>query len=128
MRADSIDTGSKMRDDHLRSPDFLDVATYPLIDYIGAGVTPHGDGRWSVDGELTLHRTTRPVQLDLTYLGTGPDPWGGQRAAFRASAELHGKDLAINWNQPVAAEVVLVGWVLRIVLDIEAVQGDLPGM
>jgi hypothetical protein len=28
----------------------------------------------------------------------------------------------------VAAEVVLVGWVLRIVLDIEAVQGDLPEM
>jgi polyisoprenoid-binding protein YceI len=128
MRADSIDTGNKMRDDHLRSPDFLDVLTYPLIEYIGTGVTPHGDDRWTVDGELTLHGTTRPVQLDLTYQGTGPDPWGGQRAAFRATAELHRKDFAINWNQLVAAEVVLVGWVLRIVLDIEAVQGDLPEM
>jgi polyisoprenoid-binding protein YceI len=126
MRADSIDTGNKMRDDHLRSPDFLDVLTYPLIEYTGTGVSPHGDDRWTVDGELTLHGTTRPVQLDLTYQGTGPDPWGGQRAAFRATAELHRKDFAINWNQPVAAEVVLVGWTLRIVLDIEAVQGDLP--
>ena len=128
MGADSIDTGNKMRDDHLRSPDFLDVLTYPLIEYIGTGVTPHGDDRWTVDGELTLHGTTRPVQLDLTYQGTGTDPWGGQRAAFRATAELHRKDFAINWNQLVAAEVVLVGWVLRIVLDIEAVQGDLPEM
>jgi len=126
MGADSIDTGNKMRDDHLRSPDFLDVLTYPLIEYIGTGVTPHGGDRWTVDGELTLHGTTRPVQLDLTYQGTGPDPWGGQRAAFRATAELHRKDFAINWNQPVAAEVVLVGWVLRIALDIEAVRGDLP--
>jgi polyisoprenoid-binding protein YceI len=128
MRADSIDTGNKMRDDHLRSPDFLDVSTYPLIEYTGTGVTPQGDDRWTVDGELTLHGTTRPVQLDLTYQGTGPDPWGGQRAAFRATTELHRKDFAINWNQSVAAEVVLVGWVLRIVIDIEAVQGDLPEM
>lgn len=128
MRADSIDTGSKMRDDHLRSPDFLDVSTYPLIEYIGTGVTPQGDDRWTVDGELTLHGTTRPVQLDLTYQGTGPDPWGGQRAAFRATTELHRKDFAINWNQSVAADVVLVGWVLRVVIDIEAVQGDLPEM
>jgi len=128
MRADSIDTGNQMRDDHLRSPDFLDVLTYPLIEYTGTGVTPHGDDRWTVDGELTLHGTTRPVQLDLTCQGTGPDPWGGKRAAFRATAELHRKDFAINWNQLVAAEVVLVGWVLRIVLDIEAVQGELPEM
>lgn len=128
MRADSIDTGNKMRDDHLRSPDFLDASTYPLIEYTGTGVTPQGDDRWTVDGQLTLHGITRPVQLDLTYQGTGPDPWGGQRAAFRATTELHRKDFAINWNQSVAAEVVLVGWVLRVVLDIEAVQGDLPEM
>ena len=127
MKADSIDTGNKMRDDHMRSPDFLDVAAHPLIVYTGTGVTAQADDHWTVDGELTLRGTTRPVQLDLSYLGTGPDPWGGQRAAFRATAELHRKDFAIDWNQPVAAGVVLVGWVLRVALDIEAVQGDLPG-
>jgi polyisoprenoid-binding protein YceI len=128
MQAGSIDTGNKMRDDHLRSPDFLDVLAYPLIEYTGTAVTPHGDDRWAVDGELTLHGTTRPVQLDLTYQGSGTDPWGGRRAAFRATTELHRKDFAINWNQLVAADVVLVGWVLRVMLDIEAVQGDLPEM
>lgn len=126
MQADSIDTGNKMRDDHLRSPDFLDVSTYPLIEYAGIGVSQQGDDRWRVDGELTLRGITRPVQLDLTYQGAGPDPWGGQRAAFRATAELHRKDFAINWNQSVAADVVLVGWVLQVALDIEAVEGDLP--
>jgi polyisoprenoid-binding protein YceI len=126
MRADSIDTGNKMRDDHLRSADFLDVEANPLIVYTGNGVAPQDDDHWTVSGELTLRGTTRPVQLDLTYLGTGPDPWGGQRAAFRATAELHRKDFAIDWNQSVAAGVVLVGWVLQITLDIEAARGDLP--
>jgi polyisoprenoid-binding protein YceI len=126
MQAASIDTGNTMRDDHMRSPDFLDVATYPLIEYAGTSVTPRGGDRWTVDGELTLRGTTRPVPLDLSYLGTGPDPWGGQRAAFRATTELHRKDFAIDWNQPIATGAVLVGWVLKVVLDIEAVQGDLP--
>jgi polyisoprenoid-binding protein YceI len=126
MQADSIDTGNKMRDDHMRSPDFLDVATYPLIEYHGTGATPQGGDRWRVDGQLTLRGTTRPVPLNLTYLGAGPDPWGGQRAAFRAITELHRRDFAIDWNQSVAAGVVLVGWVLKVVLDIEAVRGDLP--
>jgi polyisoprenoid-binding protein YceI len=128
MRAESINTGNKMRDDHMRSPDFLDVANYPLIEYTGMGVTPQGDDRWTVEGNLTLRGTTRPVQLGLTYLGTTADPWGGQRAAFRAATELHRKDFAIDWNQPLPTGGILVGWVLRVTIDIEAVCGDLPEM
>jgi polyisoprenoid-binding protein YceI len=127
LKAASIETGSSMRDDHLRSPDFLDVESHPLVVYQGAGVAAGDDGRWTVSGALTLRGTTRPVPLDLTYLGTGPDPWGGQRAAFQASAELHRQDFAMDWNQSLATGALLVGWVLRVTLDIEAVRGDLPG-
>jgi polyisoprenoid-binding protein YceI len=126
MRADSIDTGNKMRDDHMRSADFIDVANHPLIEYAGTGVTPQGDDRWTIEGQLTLRGITRPVQLDLGYLGTTADPWGGQRAIFRATAELHRRDFAIDWNQPLASGAVLVGWVLQVRIDIEAVWGDLP--
>ena len=127
IKAASIDTGSSMRDEHLRSPDFLDTESHPLVTYQGTGVTAGDDDQWRVSGELTLRGTTRPVPLELTYLGTGPDPWGGQRAAFRASAELHRQDFAMNWNQSLATGALLVGWVLRVTLDIEAVLGDLPG-
>jgi len=126
LKAASIDTGSGMRDDHLRSPDFLDAESNPLIVYAGRGVTAQGDDHWTVNGDLTLRGTTRPVPLDLAYLGTGPDPWGGQRAAFQASAELHRQDFAMDWNQSLTTGALLVGWVLRVVLDIEAVRGDLP--
>jgi polyisoprenoid-binding protein YceI len=126
MRADSIDTGNKVRDDHMRSPDFLDVAGYPQIEYAGTSVTPRSGDRWTVEGNLTLRGTTKPVPLDLTYLGTSPDPWGGQRAAFRATAELRRRDFAMEWNQVLPGGSLLVGWVMQITLDIEAVEGDLP--
>lgn len=125
IEAASIDTGNGMRDGHLRSPDFLDVDTHPKITYRSTGMTPAaGEARWTVHGELVMHGIAHPVDLDLSYLGTGPDLWGGVRAAFRATAELRREDFAINYNQVIQAGIAVIGTRLRVELDIQAVQGD----
>ncbi|CAM5505962.1 YceI family protein [Streptomyces aurantiogriseus] len=124
IRAASIDTGNGMRDTHLRSADFLDVETYPEITYRSTGLTAAGPDRWTVHGDLSLRGVVRPVDLDLAYLGTGADPWGGTRAAFRATADLHREDFAMNYNQVVQAGIAAIGTTLRVELDIQAVQGE----
>ncbi|MCZ4611893.1 YceI family protein [Streptomyces sp. Lzd4kr] len=125
IRADSIDTGNGMRDGHLKSPDFLDVEKYPEITYRSTGLTAAaGTDRWTVHGELTMHGVVRPVDLDLACLGTGADPWGGTRAAFRATTELHRDDFAMNYNQVVQAGIAAIGTTLKVELDIQAVQGE----
>ncbi|MCW2877403.1 MAG: hypothetical protein JWQ95_1503 [Sphaerisporangium sp.] len=122
--ATSIDTGNKTRDDHLRSADFLDVGPHPVISYRSTGLTATGPGRWIVHGVLTLSGITRPVDLDLSYLGTSPDPWGGLRAAFRAVTELSREDYAMTYNQVVQAGISLIGATLKVELDIQAIQGE----
>ncbi|MCX5077330.1 YceI family protein [Streptomyces sp. NBC_00513] len=122
--AASIDTGNDLRDGHLKSPDFLDVETYPELSYRSTGLTPAGSDRWTVHGELTMRGVVRPVDLDLAYLGTGADPWGGTRAAFRATADLHREDFAMNYNQVVRAGIAAIGTTLKVELDIQAVQGE----
>ncbi|WP_225832921.1 YceI family protein [Streptomyces sp. NK08204] len=124
IRAASIDTGNGMRDTHLRSADFLDAGNHPEITYRSTGLTGTGSDRWTVHGELCLRGVVRPVDLDLAYLGTGTDPWGGTRAAFRATAELHREDFAITYNQVVQAGIAAIGTTLKVELDIQAVQGD----
>ncbi|MET7377691.1 YceI family protein [Streptomyces sp. NPDC005526] len=124
IRAASIDTGNKMRDGHLKSADFLDVEQHPEITYRSTGVTAAGADRWTVHGELGMRGVVRPVDLDLAYLGTGADPWGGTRAAFRATAELHREDFAMNYNQVLQAGIAAIGTTLRVELDIQAVQGE----
>ena len=125
IRADSIDTGNGMRDTHLRSPDFLDVERHPEITYVSTGLSPAtGTDRWTVHGELTMHGVVRPVELDLAYLGTGADPWGGTRAAFRATTELRREDFAMNYNQVLQAGIAAIGTTLKVELDIQAVQGE----
>lgn len=123
----SIDTGNDMRDKHLRSPDFLDVERFPEITYHSTGVSQLGPDRWSVRGELALHGVVRKVVLDLSYLGTGPDPWGGVRAAFRATTELKRDDFAMNFNQVLQAGILAIGTTLRVELDIQAVREVGPG-
>ncbi|WP_431043128.1 YceI family protein [Streptomyces sp. P1-3] len=123
IQAAGIDTGNGMRDGHLRSADFLDVERHPLLEYRGTRLSPAGPDRWTVHGELSMHGVRRPVDLDLAYLGTGPDPWGGVRAAFRATTELRREDFAMHYNQVVAAGIAAIGTTLRVELDIQAVQG-----
>ncbi|MBE4740447.1 MULTISPECIES: YceI family protein [Streptomyces] len=122
IRAASIDTGNPTRDQHLRSPDFLDVERHPEITYVSTGLTPVGPDRWTVHGELGMRGVVRPVDLDLAYLGTGRDPWGGTRAAFRATTELRREDFAMNYNQVVQAGIAAIGTTLRVELDVQAVQ------
>ncbi|GAA4013079.1 YceI family protein [Streptomyces plumbiresistens] len=127
--AASIDTGSGMRDEHLRSADFLDTENFPEITYRSVGLSPASEDRWTVHGELTLRGVSRQVDLDLVHLGTGPDPWGGTRASFKATTELQRDDFAMNYNQVVAAGIAAIGTTLRVELDIQAVQGEaLPAM
>jgi polyisoprenoid-binding protein YceI len=118
--AASIETGNAQRDAHLRSPDFLDIERYPTLRFEADRVERGGAG-WVLPGRLTLAGTTRPVQLDLNYLGTGPDPWGGTRAAFTATTELRRQDFQLNWNQAVGVGIAVFGTTLRVTIDVEAV-------
>jgi polyisoprenoid-binding protein YceI len=119
--AASIDTGNGMRDDHLRTADFLDVERHPRIVYRSRGLSPAGARRWTVHGGLELLGVERDVPLDLTYGGTGPDPWGGLRSAFTATARLNRADFRMNWNQAFDVGIAMVGTQLEVELDIQAV-------
>ncbi|NIZ92858.1 YceI family protein [Kineococcus rubinsiae] len=118
--ATSIDTGNRQRDDHLRAADFLDVEQHPRLRFASTGLTRGDGGVWLLDGDLTLLGTTRPVQLRMAYNGSGPDPWGGTRAAFSATAELHRDDFKMNWNQAIGVGVTVFGTTLKVAIDIEA--------
>lgn len=124
LQAESVDTASKMRDDHLRSPDFLDVERFPTIEYRGVGLTATGPDKWTLRGELALRGEVRPVDLDLRYLGTDTDPFGTVRCGFQARGQLRREDFAVPFATRLATGVLLVGSTVRIDLDVEAVQGD----
>jgi len=119
--ASSIDTKDPKRDEHLRSPDFFDVATHPTLEFRSTAVSGSGD-RWELRGDLTIRGTTRPVVLDVTSEGVATDPWGGTRAAFSATTEIDREAFGLTWNQALESGGLLVGKKVRIDLEVEVVR------
>ncbi|MDQ0403724.1 polyisoprenoid-binding protein YceI [Streptomyces sp. DSM 40167] len=119
--AASIDTNVKMRDDHLRSADFLDVQRFPTLEFYSDRFTHRGGNRWAVTGALTLHGVTRTVTLDTEYLGLGNGMEGETRAACRATTELHRDDFTVSWQTMLARGIAVVGPSIRIDLDVQTV-------
>ena len=120
LDAASFTTGNEDRDAHVKSADFLDVENHPALVYRSTGVRQDGDS-WKVDGELTVRDVARPVTLDVEFEGAGGDPWGGSRVAFTASTEIDRDDFGITWNQALETGGVLVGKVVKIFIDVQAV-------
>ena len=122
IESGGVDTDDEARDEHLRAGDFLDVLRFPDIGFTSTSVTAHTSDHWTMRGDLTLKGVVNPVALDVVYHGTGPDPWGGERAGFSATTQLSRDDFDISWNQSVIAGIFAVGRTLRIEIDIEAVR------
>lgn len=119
--ASSIDTGVDDRDAHLRSGDFLDIETFPSLDFKSTGVRANGNG-YHVDGELTIRGVSKPVTLDLDYLGVMTDPWGNDKAMFSAVTEIDREQWGLTWNQALEAGGWLVGKKIAIELEVQAAK------
>jgi polyisoprenoid-binding protein YceI len=117
----SIDTNQSMRDDHLRTNDFLDAENHPVITIKGKGLTRVTDTEWKLHTELTVRGVTKPVEFELEYLGEGPGMQEGQSVvAFSASAEIDRRDFGVSFNHSLLDGSVVVGNKVRIELEAEA--------
>lgn len=91
----SINSNHAERDKHLRAADFLDVARFSKATFISRSVTPIGDGKAKIEGDLTLRGITKPVTIDAAIVGGGNDPWGGYRQGFSGTTKLTLADFGI---------------------------------
>jgi polyisoprenoid-binding protein YceI len=116
----SIHTGNAERDEDLRSTKYLDVENHPTMTYRSTAVRVQGDTFW-VDGELTLHGHSRPVQLTGQLYGINANGKGGTVAGFAATAEIDRRDFGIDLSLPLPGGGVVVGDKIAIALEIEAI-------
>ena len=119
----SITTGVTKRDDHLKSPDFFDVAKFPVMTFVSKRVQKAGNDKLKVYGDLTLHGVTKEVALDVE----GPtkaykDPWGNIKRGVSATARINRKDYGLTWNKAIESGGVVVGDDVAISLEVELLQ------
>jgi polyisoprenoid-binding protein YceI len=114
----SFTSGDENRDAHVRGEDFLDVDRFPALTFKGSGPRQNGS-TWVLPGELTIRDVTRPVELEVEALGVLADPWGNEKAAFSATAEIDREEFGVTWNAALEAGGVLVGNTVRIEIDVQ---------
>ena len=120
IAASTLWSGEPERDEHLRSEDFLHVERHPTIDFRSTKVEPVARNEYRVTGDLAIRGVTRPVTLDVRYLGQCRSPFDDTRAGFTATARINRHDFGVSWNADLQDTGVVVGDDVLITLDIEA--------
>jgi polyisoprenoid-binding protein YceI len=76
----SVSTGVAKLDEHLRNPDFFDVARYPTMTFRSERIVFDGERPAAVPGVFTLLGVTRPVTLTITFFHCAPNTFAKKEA------------------------------------------------
>jgi len=122
-------TGEEMRDGHLASADFLDVENFPEIIFKADQIKVTGAHDFTFIGDLTIRGVTRPEALNVTWLGSWETPWWEDdvdkgpktRAGFAAKTTINRHDFGVSWNGTLDKGGIVVGDMVEITIDAEAI-------
>ena len=119
----SVNTNIKKRDDHLRSPDFFDVAKFPAMTFVSTKVEQDGPGKLKVTGILTIKGVSKQVVLNVEGLSAEiKDPWGNARRGASATTTINRKDFGVNWAKTMDNGGAVVGEEVSIQLEAEFIR------
>ncbi|MEV0317786.1 YceI family protein [Streptomyces sp. NPDC050658] len=122
IRIASVDTGVEQRDAHLIGADFFDARRYPEMAFRSTATVHEGGETFRMAGDLTIRDVTRPVELQLDYLGSVLDPFGYERVGFDGTTTIDRTDWGLVYNQRLAAGGTMVSEKVRLQFDISAVR------
>lgn len=98
VQVDSLTSNHAERDRHILSDDFLNASEFPTATFTSTGFESTGDNEGMLTGDLTLHGETQEIEMPVTLLGEGDDPWGNYRAGFEGSTMLTLEDYGIDMS------------------------------
>jgi polyisoprenoid-binding protein YceI len=118
----SVDTDDEKRDEHLRNPDFFDVAKHPKMTFKATKIAKAPKG-YKVTGDLTIKGVTKPVTLMIE----GPakpakDPWGNERTGISGTGVINREDYGLTYNAVLETGGVAVGKDVKLELEVEMIK------
>ena len=117
----SIDTGSQERDEHIRSPEFFNVARFPVAEFRTDAIIPIAGRRFLARGQLSLHGVTRPIELTVTP-GLKMQEADMVRADYEVHATIDRQEFGLHWNQDLDTGGVVVGDQIDLYARVKAVR------
>jgi len=124
IKTASINTQNERRDNHLRSPDFFDVASHPEIVFKSKRIEKSGDG-YVAWGDLTIRGVTKEVALPFT--AAGPIRMGNRSViGVEATSTVNRHDFGVSWSRSLDGGGLVVADEVRIDISVELVKAEPP--
>lgn len=108
IKADSIDTGSAKRDEHLRSGDFFSVKEFPTMTFTSKSFADKGNNLYEVTGDFQLRGVSKSITIPVALMKVGKDPWGKDRIGFDTTFTIKRSDFGMNFMPEVIADEITI--------------------
>jgi polyisoprenoid-binding protein YceI len=115
----SINTNQPDRDNHLKSSDFFDAATYPELTFVSKSLRKKGNSGFILSGDLTIRGTTKQVELEGEFGGIVKDPYGNTKAGFELNGKINRKEFGLHWNAITEAGSMVVADEIKLMMNVE---------
>ncbi|HUY16280.1 MAG TPA: YceI family protein [Acidimicrobiales bacterium] len=123
--ASSISTNNEMRDNHLRSADFLEQEKFPKVTFTSSKITAKSGDKYELVGDLTVRDVTKTLTFDVEYLGSGPSMLPGVTVVgFEATTEIDRRDFGVNFEGTLENGSLVVSHKIVLEIAIEASKQD----
>ncbi|MEV0339603.1 YceI family protein [Nocardia sp. NPDC050713] len=119
IRVTSLTTDNEQRDAHLRTADFFHAEQFPLMTFKSTGFRVNGE-EFVVDGEFTIRGNTKPVSLNVEFLGVNPGMGNGPVAGFEAKTVVSRREFGLDIDMPLPDGGAVIGDKVTLTLEIEA--------
>jgi polyisoprenoid-binding protein YceI len=118
IKTESVDTNHQKRDDHLRSPDYLNAVEFPDMKFVSTKIEKTGDKAGKIHGNLTMLGVTKPVVLDAMLNTAGQHPFRKEVtvAGFSATTKIKRSDFGMNYSVPA------IGDDMELFLEVEGIK------
>ena len=121
-KVDSITTFNTDRDNHLKSDDFFNVATYPEMKFQSERFIKTGENEYKMTGNLTIRNVTKEVTFQVVYGGSMVDPWGNHKAGYEITGKVNRFDYGLKWNVATEAGGLVAGSDVQLILNIQLIK------
>ena len=100
VRVASVKVYDENLEAHLQSPDFFDAQLHPELRFESRALDVDDDGNATLEGDLTIKGTTKPVTATGRYAYVEADMGGGERIGLALEATVDRREFGLNWNAP----------------------------
>lgn len=119
----TINTDDAKRDEHLKSPDFFDVAKNPNMVFVTKSFKKVKGNIYKLTGDLTLNGITKTITLDARFNGIIKSPYGDTRSGVKVYGEIDRYAFGLKYNSLLEAGGMTIGQKVRIACSLELIKG-----